>query len=181
MAAVKPNLIGHGMGAIVSFGDMSSVDGPSTVATANGLGQRNPVGFRVFDDAGNEYVYLPGVASLAQGDFVIYNLMPGAVTVARMLNDANSGGAGLVACAMGAFVASCCGWYQIFGVTPTFANVATTSSVLAALYRSATTGRLAASANAKDTVYGAFTAAASTSNAGAALLSYPFVVDQSTL
>ncbi len=142
--------------------------------------QRNPLGLRQFDDIGNEYVYLPGVASLAAGDFVIYgnNLT---FVPARLLNDAGGQGAGAVALAMAAILAANWGWFQIYGVSQANAAVATTASVGVQLYRSSTAGRASASAVAKDCVYGALTAAASVANVGQVFLTYPKVADQSTL
>lgn len=178
---------GYELGADVSFvpgsGYYVDVDGPTSVATANGLGQRNPIGFHSHDDAGNDYIYMPGVASLAQGDFVFLNFTaPNTGATVRVLNDANTGGAGLVGMAMAAIVANCFGWFQVYGLTPAFANIATASFTLpAALYRSGTTARLSTSAVAKDSVFGAYLAAASVSNVGQAILNYPHVQDQSTL
>src|SRR5581483_12141406 len=67
---VRP--IGHVLASVISFGDVSQFDGPvdGSCSGALTLGQRNPLGTRVVDDLGNEYIYLLGVASLAQGDFV---------------------------------------------------------------------------------------------------------------
>jgi len=186
MATALPiKIVGHPLAVTVTGDDLSNFDGPSTVSGSSGLGQRNPVGLQALDDAGNVYIYLPGVASLAQGDFVIYqgiNTLAGTATVTRMLNDANTGGAGQVAMSCSAAVATCFGWFQIFGLTAAIANIATVAFTLpAALYRSGTTARLSTSTNAKDAVFGAFTGAASVSNVGQALLNYPFVMDQSTL
>lgn len=164
--------------------DLTAVDGPSTVATANGLGQRNAIGQHAYDDAGNEYIYMNGIASLAAGDFVLYGQLNATLyTPARLLNDANTGGAGVVAIAMGAFVASTFGWYLIKGSYAT-ANVATVGAPTAgaALYRSGTTGRASTTAAAKDAMFGAFLVGASVANVGPVFLSGDVhVMDQSTL
>ncbi len=69
---------------------------------------RNPVGTRAFDDAGNEYIYLKGVASTVLGSWVYYDeLFLTVLTVANSL--------GGIAIAYGATVASTWGWYGIFG------------------------------------------------------------------
>ena len=146
--------------------------------------QRNFLGAMVMDDAGCVYIYMNGVASVAAGDWCMYGqgaTTSLAFTAVRTLNDANSGGAGGMSIAMAAAVATDFGWFQVYGLTQANANIATTASVNAALYRSATTARLAASAVAKDTVFGAWTVAASSSNVGQAFITYPHVVDQSTL
>ena len=36
--------------------------------------QRNTLGTRTQDDGSGEYIYMPGVASLAAGDWVMYSL-----------------------------------------------------------------------------------------------------------
>jgi len=170
-------LVGHVLAVVGQ--DLTAIDGPSTVATANGLGQRNPVGTQSFDDSGNVFIYLAGVASLAVGDFVLFG-QGGLFTAVRMLNDGNSGGAGSVALAMAAAVASTWGWFQIYGANAV-ANVTTAATVNSALYRTATTSRASTSAVAKDCLYGAIATAAGTGNVAPVWLNYPFVVDQSTL
>lgn len=172
-------LVGHALAAVGQ--DLTAIDGPSTVATANGLGQRNLVGTRCFDDAGNEFIYLPGVASLAAGDWVTI-MQSSTFATTRLLNDANTGASGAIAVAMAAAVASCWGWFQIYGFNST-ANVATVGAPTgaAALYRTGTTARVGTSAVAKDAVFGAFLVGASVSNVGPVFLNYPFNMDQSTL
>jgi len=174
-------LVGHTLAVV---GDITAVDGPTTVATANGLGQRNPTGFRAFDDAGNEYVYAAGVASVAAGDWVFYNQV-GTFTMVRLINDAGGAGpsqAGSAGVAQAAIVASCWGWVAIFG-NVTVANVATVGAPTAsvALYRTSTNSRLSTTANAKDSVFGAYLVGAAVNNIGPVSLNYPFVQDQSTL
>lgn len=69
---------------------------------------RNPVGTRAFDDAGNEYIYLKGVASVALGTWVTYDeLFLTTRTAANAL--------GAVAIAQGAVIASTWGWFGIWG------------------------------------------------------------------
>jgi len=175
-------IIGHALTVVGQ--DLTAIDGPSTVASANGLGQRNPVGTRAFDDVGNEYVYCAGVASVAAGDFVFYNQVA-TFTLVRVANDAAGGGAsqaGQVGVAQAATVASTWGWVLIYG-TYASANVATVGAPTAsvALYRSGTVARLSTSAVAKDSVFGAYLVGASVLNVGPVVLNYAFVQDQSTL
>jgi hypothetical protein len=69
---------------------------------------RNPVGARRFDAAGNEYIYLKGVASTAIGTWVSFD--EAGLTI-RLVTNAQ----GRVAVACAAVVASNWGWYQIYG------------------------------------------------------------------
>jgi hypothetical protein len=69
---------------------------------------RNPVGIRRFDELGNEYIYLKGVASTAVGTWVSFDE---AGITTRLVTNAQ----GRVAIAMAATVASTWGWYQIYG------------------------------------------------------------------
>jgi len=140
--------------------------------------QRNPLGMRQQDEANNEYVYMPGVGSLVAGDWVMYSLATYVPT--RLLNDAGSATAGLVAVALGAILAANFGWFQIYGVVAV-ANIATTSSVSFSLFRTSTAGRAAVSAVAKDCIFGAYTNVASVANVGSATICYPHVTDNSTL
>lgn len=171
-------LVGHVLAVV---GDTSAIDGPTTVATSNGLGQRNALGSRTFDDAGNEYIYINGVASVVAGDFCFLSQAT-ALTLVRLLNDANTGGSGSVGVAMAALVASTFGWAAVYGQVTT-ANVATTGAptTASALYRSATTARASVSTSAKDAIFGAFLVGASVANIGPVYLDYPMVMDQSTL
>lgn len=181
MAVGRP--IGHEMGAVVSYnsGYFLDIDGPTSVATSNGLGQRNPLGFRQRDDNGNEYIYLGGVASLAQGDFVVFN-MPAASSPFLPVRLVSTPLTGPVAVAMNAIVASCFGWFQIYGLTPTFTNIGTDASGDGkALYQSATAGRASTTAAATKAIFGAWAVGNPASNAGTAFINFPFSVGSSTL
>ena len=158
--------------------DLTQVDGPSTIATANGIGQQNTVGQHLWDDAGNEYIYCVGVASLAAGDFVIFDSLT--FTLARLVTAAAAGGP--VGVAMAAAVASTWGWVQIYG-TNALANIATATIATASpLYSSATGGRATTTAAAATVIYGAMLAVANpAANVGTAFLSHPFTMQTSTL
>ena len=183
MASLVIRPVGHVLATVVSNNDLSVVDGPTTVATANGLGQRNVVGTQVTDDAGNIYIYLPGVASVAQGDFVSYqlpNTPAGTATVVRAVTGGTA--VGPIAMACGAIVANCWGWFQIYGMTAAVANIATAAFTNPlALYESATAGRLTTSSAGGTIVFGAFLGAAAVSNVGQALLNYPFYEGTATV
>lgn len=69
---------------------------------------RNTVGSRAFDQNGNEYIYLKGVASTVAGSWVTYDEL--FLTTLLVAN-----GLGAVAIALAAVVAGNWGWYGIFG------------------------------------------------------------------
>lgn len=69
---------------------------------------KNKLGTKAFDEAGNEYIYLKGVASTAVGTWVSYDE---AHLTIRLVTNAQ----GRVAIAMAAIVANKYGWYQIYG------------------------------------------------------------------
>ena len=76
--------------------------------------QYNPLGMRVFDSAGVEYIYLLGVASTAIGSWVNYD--GGTVHATALLDsDVAATCIGRVAVATAATVASTWGWYAIWG------------------------------------------------------------------
>lgn len=88
---------------------------PTTIDTS----EEYPVGTIVtgYDDTQGygEFIYLPGVAAVVEGDLVVYDLVPGAEAIVRATTAlANSGR--LVAVALGAVVAGTFGWFQITGV-----------------------------------------------------------------
>ncbi len=130
------------------------------------------LGTRAKDAAGNEFIYLLGVASTAVGDFVTYT---DAFATARLVADA----VGNVAVAMSACVALNYGWYQIFGKA-TGATDAVATNV--AVYIDATTGRVDDSAVSGDFVYGVITRSTDAStNLATVELSYPFVTNTSII
>lgn len=116
---------------------------------------------------GKEYILLKGVASLAAGDFVVYD--EDGVTERT---DADSVGA--VAVAMSAAVAGEYGWFQIFGKCTT-ANVTTGSADDAVLYLTSTAGRVDDAIVDGDRIYGALGRSLAASNVGTVQLNYPFV------
>lgn len=71
-----------------------------------------------FDDVQGEgeFMYLPGVASLAEGDFVAVDLNPGGPAVVRSLAATHANSGQVIACAMAAIPAASYGFYQISGV-----------------------------------------------------------------
>lgn len=139
--------------------------------------QRNPLGLIDSDAYGNEYVYVKGVASVAQGDWGIFY---SDYSTARALNTPLPGRVGVY---MSALVASKFGWMQISGLVSsgtlgngvTNANIATDASGdTKPLFLSATAGRLTTTVAAGNAVLGAFCSGNPASNTGAAFISRPF-------
>lgn len=142
--------------------------------------QQNPLGQRVADDLGNEYIYLLGVASTAAGDWVKY--VPGTFATARLV--ANTAVSGLVAVAMAAIVASNWGWYQIFGLTPTYTAITTDGSAdgkILSMGASGSDGRALPGPTTTKDIIGAVCVGASASNQGTAAISYPFMFGTATI
>ncbi len=191
--AARP--LGHVLASVISFEDLSQFDGPTTVSGAfndgSSTGKRNPLGTRVIDALGNEYIYLSGSASIAQGDFVLYNnATANSPFVAIQLPTAAT--SGCVAVAMSACVASCFGWFQIFGITPgplgpwpstytAIANIATGSSNGLVLAAGSAAGRAQLGPVTTKNIFGAVGIGNAASNVGQAFLSYPFEFGSATI
>ena len=129
-----------------------------------------PLGTRQRDKAGNEYVYMLGVASTAAGDWVTFDE---AFTTTRLVANA----IGPVAVAMAATVASTYGWYCVYGTCS--ALLAANCADNAKIGRETADGTAGDGRAAGDEIYGAISRGAT---AGAAALTavhiyYPFVDD----
>jgi hypothetical protein len=130
-----------------------------------------PVGTVATDTAANEYIFLPGVASVVAGDGVTYN--PSTYATTRIAGNA----IGPVAFFRAAVVANKYGWAQIKGVVP---GVNCDSGVVlsSALYIDGTTGRVDDTKVVGDLILGAFAASTDTSNKCDVLLTErPYVTD----
>jgi hypothetical protein len=126
------------------------------------------LGSRALDTEGNEYVYLEGVASTVDGDFVTYNKD---YLTARLTT---STAPGPVAVAKAATVANKFGWYQVGGQIAA-ANVATHTDGQALLFRSSTAGRVTTTAATGEQIAGAVSGGNTTAaNVGPAILNNPF-------
>jgi len=139
---------------------MAVVGAISDVHTA----QKNPLGTRAFDSAGNEYIYLQGVANVVKGSAVTYNTsFQSALTV--------TGARGPVAIACAAIVANSFGWFQVFGSgTGDYAGAAVAGSKV----YSAGTGKVDDAVVAGDQIDGAFVGATVAGvGQGSILLCYP--------
>lgn len=170
------NKVGY---VLATKGVLTDIDGPTTVATSNGLGQRNELGARVFDDNGNEYIYLKGVASTAAGDWVSF--VPGTFQTARLVS--NTAISAQVAVAMAATVADCWGWYQIYGLTPAYTAIATDASAdgKALSMGASADGRATTGATTTKNIFGATAVGASASNVGTAAIVYPWMFGSATI
>lgn len=105
-------------------------------------------GERVVDGAGNEYIFLKGVASTVAGDPVVFD--PTTFATTRLAGAQ----VGDVAIALGAVVADLAGWYLIYGTGS--ANVVATGGVR--VYTSTVTGQLLATVVTGALIHGMFTA-----------------------
>lgn len=131
---------------------------------------RNTPGQRQFDDVGNEYVYLLGVASTVVGSCVTYGLNG---TTAYLTALSVTGARGPVAIALAATLAAQWGWYQIYGFGSALYNGA---AVAGARIFSASTGKVDDAVVTGDQITNATVAATvSGSGAGAIFLAYPFM------
>lgn len=142
---------------------------------------RNPLGLRQFDDLGNEYIYATGVASLAAGDWVVYNYATAfsPYLVSRMVSTPISGP---VAVACAAILAAQFGWFQIYGLTPAFTNIATDATGDGKLIaQSATPGRATTGPVTTKNVFGAVIVGNPAANVGTAFITYPFCFGSATI
>lgn len=86
-----------------------------------------------------EFIYLPGVASCAAGDVVVYDLLPGGPTTTRVTAAGQPNSGQLVTVAVVAVPAASYGWFQISGVA--IVNVIAATAAGRA-FLSATAGQL---------------------------------------
>lgn len=126
---------------------------------------------RAFDENGNEYIYLQGVASTVAGDWVVYD--EDGLT-ARM----SSSSRGPVAIAMAATVASRYGWYAIFGDVVT-ANAISGGAAAdnAQVYATSTDGQVDDVDVGGSLVIGAVFRAAESGGVAEVQLTYPYIAD----
>ena len=126
------------------------------------------LGERVRDEAGNEYIFLAGVASTVAGDPVVWD---SAYATTRLAGTQ----VGDVAIAMAATVADTKGWYQIYGVGS--AKVVATGGVR--VYTSSVTGQLLATVVTGALVHGMYTVSGNgntvTGSLTSVALNYPTV------
>ena len=99
-----------------------------------------------------EFIYLPGVASLAANDIVLYDLLPSGPTVTRHSNATGSNSGRPVAVALNALTAVQFGWYQISGVAIVNAVAGTAAGPV---FASATAGQVSSTVDAGDQIMNA--------------------------
>jgi hypothetical protein len=152
--------------ASASQGLLTDIDSLAQAGATN-IYRQNP-GTRQFDENGNEYIYLMGVASTVVGSCVTYGL--NGVTAFQTALSV-TGAKGAVAIALSATLAAQWGWYQIFGFGSALFNGAAVAGT--SLY-SASTGKVDDAVVSGDKIYGGWVAATVGSAVlGAVFLQYP--------
>lgn len=125
-------------------------------------------------------IYLPGIANVAAGDVVAYDLFPGNATVSRLVTPGNANNGRSVAVALSPVVTAQYGWFQITGV----AIVNAIGGVVAGpAMGSGTAGSLGSAAVAGGQILGArFSSGVGTPATGKAYLTLnnPFIQGQIT-
>ena len=128
---------------------------------------QNPLGSKATDNAGNDHIYLKGVASVVATDFVTFDE---AFASARLVKNA----VGKVAVATAAVDStSKYGWFQIGGSVS--GNAASSVADNAAVFASATTGRVDDAGYIGDQIMGATFRSTSSSNAATIELGNPSI------
>ena len=128
-----------------------------------------------------EFIYLPGVASVAFGDCVVYDLVPGAQAIVRTLSGTHLNFGRACAFATAAIVAGKFGWFQIGGVA--VASVLAGFAAGAKVFLTTTAGNVDDAAVAGCQVLGAVSSSAigtPVANKAYITLSRPFVQGQIT-
>jgi hypothetical protein len=159
------------MAALIGHSPSAIVGAPGDVDTS----ARNPVLTRAFDTAGNEYIYLKGVASTVDGAWVSFDE---AGVTALLDTGAAATLKGPVALATGATIASTWGWYLIYGTYATAKAISGGSAADNALvYATSTAGVVDDVAADTTQILGAvFRSAEGATTAGDAVVqvNYPF-------
>jgi hypothetical protein len=134
--------------------------------------QKFTPGSRTITKDGNEYIYLKGVASVAQYDWCSFitaaDMSYGSVT--RMVTS----GVGMIGIAQGAIVEGKFGWFQVGGIG--WANSAGVSAATLALYACGTTAHATGSVIGGDLIAGAFSVGTGAKSGGTVkvLISNPY-------
>lgn len=97
--------------------------------------QKHDLGYKDYDNVGNEFIYMKGVANLAVGDIVTYDANTFQTT---RLTKAEADKLKPMAVAMAAAGASEFGWFQVYGVAQVSGLASCAKEV--AMYTSATAG-----------------------------------------
>lgn len=126
-----------------------------------------PLGARSFDESGNEYVYLQGVANTTANSWVSYP----SGTFITVLHVAAA--KGKVAIAMAAVLASQFGWYMIYGLGT---GKVTTGGAGAKVWATATPGTVDNTDVATDLIAGVIQVGATAANLATFDLNYPMAL-----
>ena len=132
---------------------------------------RHQLGTRAMDAAGNEYIYLEGVASTVAGDWVVFD-----ENLATIRTVANS--KGRVGIAMAAIVASRYGWYQIYGKNTIAKGVSGSIDDGDKLWLTSTAGTVDDTDVAVDLVDGAIARSADSTGVFTVELNYPICLNE---
>ena len=151
--------------SLILCGPVATVSAPG-VADATRL---NVLGQRAFDDAGNEFIYLAGVASNVAYDAVSFNATT--YVAVRLAADA----VGRVAITPNvAITAASWGWFQIYG----FGTVnSDTVAGAGGLFIDGTAGRVDDASVAGDFVNGLLSTGADVANVLGVNINYPYVTN----
>lgn len=141
---------------------------------------RFTVGSRTTTNDGNEYIYLPGIASCAQYDWVIYNRGTSSGTTkasygsVTRINITTAGNAGI---AQAAILGPKYGWFMIKGAG--WGNAGAQVSSGSPIYASGTVGLVSTTVNAGNAVYNAFATQAGVSGGTCrVVINYPVIYGQ---
>jgi len=132
--------------------------------------QRNPLGLRVYDDKGGEYIYLKGVAACAQSVAVTFDLNFQSVV---LVADAY----GPVAWALGAVLAANYGWFCTISPLGGFTGKSDTVAGAAQMFIDGTAGRVDDAVVTGDMVLNCVSTAADASNLCVLQFVRPFVTN----
>ena len=126
---------------------------------------QNTVGTRAFDSAGNEYIYMQGVASVVVGDWVAYDEL----FITTRLVSATIGAVAIAQAAVDATTEF--GWWGIYGL---FSGGVVTGADNAKVWTTATAGRVDNTDVAAQIVTNAIQRGATASNLANFQIAYPF-------
>ena len=148
--------------AFLTGSRMGVVGNPGDIHTT----QRNALGARSFDELGNEYIYLAGVASTVANDWVAYDeVFASTRTLAATL--------GPCAIASAAIVASNWGWYGLAGkFTGTSGTIADNGHV----YSTSTAGSVDDAAVQGSRILGAIARSSDSGGVATFQIQYPMLM-----
>jgi len=134
------------------------------------------VGTRVIVNGGNEYIYLPGIASCAAYDWIVFRTTGSGLSYGSVTRMGASGLSGQVGIAQGAVVGPAYGWFLIKGVGWGNFGVANASGG-SPLFSCGTTAMVGTTRVSTHMVYGAFAVGAGVSSGtGKVFVDYPYYI-----